>query len=75
MDPLDVMPAESRFEVIAAVSKALEMDLEAAEHIVRASEPMWNALEDAGGLVDSWGGGEFCYLFPRMCAGLKGPAT
>ncbi|MBT9257389.1 hypothetical protein KMZ32_16790 [Phycicoccus sp. MAQZ13P-2] len=75
MDPLDDVPAESRFEVIAAVSEALEVDLPAVEHIVRASEPMWNALEDAGGLVDSWGGGEFCYLFPKMCAALKAPAT
>lgn len=69
------MPSESRSEVIAAVSAALEVDFEAAEQIVRASEPMWNALEDAGGLVDSWGGGEFCYLFPKMCAAIKAPAT
>ncbi|QKE85726.1 hypothetical protein [Arthrobacter sp. NEB 688] len=75
MDPLDDLPEEFRSEVIAAVSAALEVDLEAAEHIVRASEPMWNALEDAGGLVDSWGGGEFCYLFPKMCAALKATAT
>jgi hypothetical protein len=24
--------------------------------------------EEVGGLVDSWGGGEFCDLFPKMCA-------
>ena len=42
-----------------------------AEAIVRASEPLWNAMEEAGGLVDSWGGGEFCHLFPKMCSAIK----
>ena len=73
MDPLDEMPSESRTEVIAAVSAALGVERDSAEAIVRASEPLWNALEDAGGLVDSWGGGEFCHLFPKMCAALTSP--
>ncbi len=38
---------------------------ETAEDLVRASEPLWDAMERAGGLVDSWGGGEFCSVFPR----------
>lgn len=28
--------------------------------------PFWDAMERAGGLVDSWGGGEFCYVLPRV---------
>ena len=48
---------------------------ESAEAIVRASVPLWEAMEEAGGLVDTWGGGEFCYLFPKMCAVIRSPAT
>ena len=71
MDPLDDLPAESRQEVVAAVQAALGVDAENAEAILRASEPLWNALEEAGGLVDTWGGSEFCYLFPQMCAVIR----
>lgn len=71
MDPLDDLPPESRHEVVTAVGTALGVDPDAAEAIVRASEPLWNAMEEAGGLVDSWGGGEFCYLFPKMCSAIK----
>jgi hypothetical protein len=70
MDPLDDLPPDSRREVIAAVGAALGIDADKAEAIVRASEPLWNAMEEAGGLVDSWGGGEFCYLFPKMCSAI-----
>ena len=71
MDPLDDLPPESRREVVAAVGLALGVDSDKAEAIVRASEPLWNAMEEAGGLVDSWGGGEFCYLFPKMVSAIK----
>jgi hypothetical protein len=71
MDPLDDLPPESRREVASAVAAALGVSTEDAEAIVRASEPLWDAMEKVGGLVDSWGGGEFCYLFPKMCAVLK----
>jgi hypothetical protein len=71
MDPLDDLPPESRREVAAAVASALGVSTEDAELIVRASEPLWNAMEEVGGLVDAWGGVEFCSLFPRMCAVLK----
>ena len=66
MDPLDDLPPESRREVVAAVAATLNVSAEDAEAIVRASQPLWDAMEDAGGLVDSWGGGEFCHLFPQM---------
>ena len=59
------------FEVTSAVAAVLGVSPENAEAIVRSSEPLWDALETAGGLVDSWGGGEFCQLFPKMCAALK----
>ena len=68
MDVLDDLPPSSRRELIAAMQAALGVTTEAAEAILRSSEPFWNALEDAGGLVDSWGGSEFCDLFPKMCA-------
>jgi len=72
MDPLDDLPAESRREVASAVAATLGVSTEDAEAIVCASEPLWDAMEEVGGgLVDSWGGGEFCYLFPKMCAVLK----
>lgn len=70
-DPLDELPQESRRELVTAVSRTLDVDEAAAEDVVRASEPLWIALEDAGGLVDSWGGGEFCELLPRMLAVLR----
>lgn len=39
-----------------------------AETLVRALHPLWDAMEDVGGLVDLWAGGEFCHLFPTMLA-------
>lgn len=74
MDPLDDLPPDSRREVTAAVATVLGVATQDAEQIVRASLPLWDALEDAGGLVDSWGGGEYCALFPQMCAILRPPA-
>ena len=71
MDPLDDLPPESRIEVSSAVAAVLGVSQEDAEAIVRSSEPLWDALENVGGLVDSWGGREFCQLFPKMCAVLK----
>jgi hypothetical protein len=71
MDSLNDLPGESRQEVVAAVQAALGVSEEAAAAIVRASEPLWDAMEEVGSLVDSWGGGEFCDLFPRMCAVIR----
>lgn len=64
MDPLDDLPPDSRSEVIAAVQAAWEVDAAEAEDILRASEPFWNTLEAHGG-VDTWGGSEFCHVFPQ----------
>ena len=63
-DSLDDLPPESRREVVSEVRAALGVDADAAEDLVRSAEPLWDAMERAGGLVDSWGGGEFCALFP-----------
>jgi hypothetical protein len=71
MDPLDDLPPESRHEVVSAVATALDVPAADAETLVRASQPLWNAMEDVGGLVDSWGGGEFCHLFPSMLAVIR----
>jgi hypothetical protein len=71
MDPLDDLPPGSRREVVADGGAALGVNTDAAETIVRASVPLWDAMEDVGGLVDSWGGGEFCYRFPKMCAVIR----
>ncbi|MFI7068586.1 hypothetical protein ACIBL3_46895 [Kribbella sp. NPDC050124] len=73
-DPLDDMPQDSRREVVAAVQAALDVDEAGAEDIVRSTEPFWDAMERAGGLVDSWGGGEFCYVLPRVLAFIRGGA-
>ena len=68
MDPLDDLPPESRREVVSAVTAALGVSAADAEAILRASEPLWDVMEEVGGLVDSWGGGELCHLFPKMLA-------
>ena len=49
-DPLDVMPAASRREVIAAVRSVLEVDTATAEDLVRSAVPLWDAMKRAGGL-------------------------
>ena len=74
-DPLDVMPAHSRREVITAVRGVLDVDAATAEDLVRSAEPLWDAMERAGGLVDSWGGGEFCHIFPRVLAFIRSGAV
>ena len=71
MDPLEDLPPEWRPEVVLAVATALVVSAADAETLVRASQPLWDALEDVGGLVDSWGGGEFCPLFPTMLAVIR----
>jgi hypothetical protein len=65
-DVLDEMPQESLAHLVSALRTLLEVDVECAEDIVRSSEPLWNAMERAGGLVDSWGGGEFTVILPRV---------
>ena len=67
MDPLDDLPPESRTEVVAAVQAAWNVNTAGAEAILRASEPLWNTLEENGG-VDSWGGMEFVRVFPEALA-------
>lgn len=67
-DPLEDMPQDSRLEIVAEVGAVLDVDQATAEDIVRSTEPFWDAMERAGGLVDSWGGGEFCYVLPRVLA-------
>ena len=74
MDPLDDLPPESRTEVVAAVQSAWDVDRAGAEDILRASEPFWNVLEAQGG-VDSWGGGEFCEVFPQALALIRQQAN
>jgi hypothetical protein len=76
-DPLDDLPPDSRADVIAGVLAVLALDVVdddddpidegTAEDVVRASEPLWDALEELG-LVDTWGGMEFVALFPEVVA-------
>ena len=66
MDPLDDLPPESRRDLVSVVVRVLDVSADDAEAIIRASQHLWDTMEDVGGLVDSWGGGEFCHLFPRM---------
>jgi hypothetical protein len=75
MDALDDLPPESRRYVVDAVAAALGVSPGGAHRIVRALMPLWQAMEEVGGLVDSWGGGEFCTLFPKMCAVIRPAAT
>ncbi len=52
----------------------LDVEAATAEDLVRSAEPLWDAMERAGGLVDSWGGGEFCHIFPRVLAFIRSGA-
>ncbi|HXH77030.1 hypothetical protein [Nocardioides sp.] len=70
-DPLDDLPFESRQWVVAEVRSVIDVDEATAEDLVRSTEPFWEAMERAGGLVDSWGGGEFCTLLPRLLAFIR----
>jgi hypothetical protein len=74
MDPLDDLPPESRDEVVDAICAAWKVDVAGAEDILRASEPFWNVLEEHSG-VDSWGGGEFCRVFPDALAFIRKQAN
>jgi hypothetical protein len=73
-DPLEDLPAESRSEIVSAVRAVLGVDAATAEDLIRAAEPLWEAMERAGGLVDSWGGGEFCHVFPETLAFIRDAA-
>jgi hypothetical protein len=69
------LPADSRHEIVAEVSAVLDLEAATAEDLVRSAEPLWYAMERAGGLVDSWGGGEFCHIFPRVLAFIRSGAV
>jgi len=74
-DPLDDLPAGSRAEVVAEIRGLRGVDEATAEDLVRSAEPLWGAMERAGGLVDSWGGGEFCGVFPQMLRFVRSAAN
>ena len=74
-DSLAGLPAPSRRAIVAEVRAVLDVEAAAAEDLVRSAEPLRDAMERAGGLVDSWGGGEFCYLFPRVLAFIRAGAA
>lgn len=74
-NPLEDLPADSRSEVVTAVRTVLGVDTATAEELTRAAKPLWDAMERAGGLVDSWGGGEFCHVFPKALAFIRDAAS
>jgi len=74
-DSLADLPADSRREIVADVRAVLDVETATAEDIVRSAEPLWDAMERAGGVVDSWGGGEFCHIFPRVLAFIRSGAV
>lgn len=74
-DILNELPAASRAYLVTEIRKELEVDEADAEELIRAAEPLWNALEEAGGFVDSWGGGEFCTVFPKALAFIRDAAN
>jgi hypothetical protein len=69
------LPADSRREIIAEVCAVLDIEAATAEDLVRSAEPFWDAMKRAGGLVDSWDGGEFCHIFPRVLAFIRSGAV
>ncbi|GAA4975001.1 hypothetical protein [Actinoplanes utahensis] len=74
-DPLEDLPPASRAELTAAVCAAIDVDPATAEDIIRSTEPFWEAMERAGGLVDTWGGGEFCQVLPRVLSYIESVAN
>jgi hypothetical protein len=74
-DSLADLPSDTRREIIAEVCAALDVEASTAENLVRSAEPLLDAMERAGGLVDSWGGGEFCHIFPRVLALIRSGAV
>ncbi|WP_433218481.1 hypothetical protein ACQP00_12600 [Dactylosporangium sp. CS-047395] len=73
-DPLEDMQVASRTELVAAVRAVIDVDAAGAEDIIRSAEPFWDAMERAGGLVDSWGGGEFCHVLPQVLSFIQATA-
>lgn len=73
-DSLAGLPADSRREIVAEVCAVLDVEAATAEDLIRSAEPLRSAMERAGGLVDSWGGGEFCYIFPSVLAFIRSGA-
>jgi hypothetical protein len=56
-DSLADMPAVSLGEIVEAVSAVLDVEAATAEDLVCSAEPLWDAMEWAGGLVVAEGGG------------------
>ncbi len=54
--------------MVSEVRAVLGVDFATAQDLMRAAVPLWDARERAGVLVDSWGGGEFCDVFPKVLA-------
>jgi hypothetical protein len=74
-DSLEDMPAEARAALTAAVCAAVDVDPATAEDIIRSTEPFWDAMERAGGLVDSWGGSEFRSVLPGVLSFIRTTAN
>jgi hypothetical protein len=55
-DSLADLPADTRHEIVAEVCALLDVEPVTAEDLVRSAEPLWDAMERIGGLVDSWAG-------------------
>ena len=75
MDPLDNLLPDSRSEIVAAVCDLLDVSVGTAEDLIRSAEPSWAAMEGVGGLVDSWGDGEFSFLFPKTLEFIRSTAN
>ena len=48
-DSLADLPADSRREIVAGVCAVLDVEAAIAEDLVRSAEPLWDAMERAGG--------------------------
>jgi hypothetical protein len=56
-DSLADLPADSRSEILTAVCVVLDVEEATAEDLVRSAEPLWHAMERAGGtrrLLGRW---------------------
>ena len=55
-DSLADLPADSRREIVTAVCAVLDVEAATAEDLFRSAEPLWDAMERAGGRLDSGAG-------------------
>src|SRR5258707_11094171 len=73
-DSLADLPADSRREIVAGVCAVLDVEAAIAEDLVRSAEPLWDAMERAGGSSTLGAGASSATSFrPYWCSSGRVP--